>query len=62
MGSTADIEKSYVQKSTDAPILTAQSEAFHNGNIGPDGFEGIYGDTITDVRDMLRLGKKQEVS
>ncbi|KAK4939100.1 hypothetical protein LTR10_020586 [Elasticomyces elasticus] len=62
MASTADIEKSYMQKSTDAPIPTAQTEAFHNANVGPDGFEGIYGDTITDVRDMLRLGSSRIVS
>ncbi|KAI1617196.1 amino acid transporter-like protein [Exophiala viscosa] len=60
MASPADIEKSYMQKNTDGPILTAQNEAFHQAGADPDGFEGIYGDTTTDVRDMLRLGKKQE--
>ncbi len=55
-----DTKNVFIQDTGDTRVLSAQDEEPAIENDIHDVFEGIHGDTSNDIKDMLRLGKKQE--
>ncbi|KAK5193573.1 polyamine transporter tpo5 [Exophiala xenobiotica] len=55
-----DTKNAFIQDAGDTRVLSARDQEPAIENNIQEGFEGIHGDTAYDIKDMLRLGKKQE--
>lgn len=55
-----DSEKTYTYEAGDKVNFRSNDEESPPSNSPPDGFNVIQGDSAADIKDMLRLGKKQE--